>query len=89
MPGTDDGFDTPTGDHELTTSGVAGRCCPVCCLRLWELDGWLLEEPFRRLFDQLGGDVTALAAPQRLLLARVRGRACSDLDRTRRRHRAS
>jgi phosphohistidine swiveling domain-containing protein/membrane-associated phospholipid phosphatase len=75
-----DGFDVhaaPT--DELTTAGIAEMLPGVLPPRLWDVDSWLLEEGFRRLFVRLGGDVEGLARPH-ALLARYRGRVALDLD---------
>jgi phosphohistidine swiveling domain-containing protein len=78
--GTDDGFDVrPPSDVDCTTAGIAEMLPGVVPPRLWELDSWLVEEAFRRLFYRLGGDVEMLAEPH-ALLARYRARAALDLD---------
>jgi phosphohistidine swiveling domain-containing protein len=78
--GTDDGFDVhPAWDADWTTAGVAEMLPGVLPPRLWELDSWLVEEAFRRLFCRLGGDVAMLAEPH-ALIARYRARAALDLD---------
>jgi phosphohistidine swiveling domain-containing protein/membrane-associated phospholipid phosphatase len=77
--GVDDGFDVGRADAaDWTTAGIAEMLPGVMPPRLWELDSWLVEEAFRRLFCQLGGDVTTLAEPH-ALLARYRARAALDL----------
>jgi rifampicin phosphotransferase len=78
--GTDDGFDVrPDCAVDWTTAGIAEMLPGVLPPRLWELDSWLVEEAFRRLFCRLGGDVEMLADPH-ALLARYRARAALDLD---------
>jgi phosphohistidine swiveling domain-containing protein/membrane-associated phospholipid phosphatase len=78
--GSDDGFDVhPPADMDWTTAGIAEMLPGILPPRLWELDSWLVEEAFRRLFSLLGGDVALLAEPH-ALIARYRARAALDLD---------
>ena len=78
--GTDDGFDVrPSYGDEWTTAGIAEMLPGVMPPRLWELNSWLVEEAFRRLFCRLGGNVEMLTEAHGLL-ARYRARAALDLD---------
>jgi phosphohistidine swiveling domain-containing protein len=78
--GTDDGFDIhASADMDWTTAGIAEMLPGVMPPRRWELDSWLVEEAFRRLFWLLGGNVAMLAEPH-ALIARYRARAALDLD---------
>jgi pyruvate,water dikinase len=78
--GTNDGFDVhQRSSDDWTTAGIAEMLPGVLAPRLWELDSWLVEEAFRKLFHGLGGDVESLAQPH-ALLARYRARAALDLD---------
>lgn len=79
---TDDGFDTPIDDHELTTAGIVEMVPGVLPPLRWELNRFLLEEAFRSVLDNLGlfrGD----RAEDRPLVRRVRGRVAIDFDQLR------
>ncbi|MFQ5966360.1 MAG: PEP/pyruvate-binding domain-containing protein [Acidimicrobiia bacterium] len=78
--GSDDGFDTdPMQACTYTTAGIAemvpGQLPPL----LWTINGTLLEEAFRRLFDGLGALPDQLVDAQGMI-ARFRGRAALNLD---------
>jgi pyruvate,water dikinase len=77
--GDDDGFDAHLGGVTATTAGIAEMLPGVVPPRLWELNRWLLEEAFRRLFASLGGTVPG-CDPAGALLGRYRGRAAVNLD---------
>ena len=78
---TDDGFDVGAPDADcLTTAGIAEMLPGVIPPRLWELNSWLVEEGFRRLFDRLGADLHDLTPPHSLV-ARYRARAAIDLGK--------
>ncbi|MFQ5948684.1 MAG: PEP/pyruvate-binding domain-containing protein, partial [Acidimicrobiia bacterium] len=78
--GADDGFDTePMTAATYTTAGIAEMVPGLLPPLNWSLNGPLLEEAFRRLFDGLG------ALPEDLvhangMIARLRGRAALNLD---------
>jgi pyruvate,water dikinase len=79
--GNDDGFDTATPDDlsTFTTAGIAemvpGQLPPL----LWTINGTLLEEAFRSLFDGLGALPDNLHGPHAMIV-RHRGRAALNLD---------
>ena len=78
--GDDDGFDTTSDDlSTYTTAGIAEMVPGLLPPLLWTINGTLLEEAFRRLFDGLG------ALPENLheahaMIVRHRGRAALNLD---------
>lgn len=79
---SDDGFDSPIDDHELTTAGIAEMVPGVLGPLAWELNHYLLGEAFRSFLDNLGvlqGD----AADDRPFVRRVRGRVAIDFDQLR------
>lgn len=79
---TDDGFDTPIDDHELTTAGIVEMVPGVLPPLRWEIIHFLLEEAFRSVLDNLGlirGD----RAEEPPFVRRVRGRVAIDFDQLR------
>ena len=44
---TEDGFDTPIDDHELTAAGIVEMVPGVLAPLVWEVNRYLLEESFR------------------------------------------
>lgn len=79
---TDDGFDTPIDDHELTTAGIVEMVPGVLPPLRWEINRFLLEEAFRSVLDNLGlmrGD----HVEDRPFVRRVRGRVAIDFDQLR------
>lgn len=77
--GTADGFDTPIArDDTYTTAGIAETVPGVLPPLQWSTAAPLLENAFRRLFDQMGA--LPPLADHRPFLARVRGRAVLSLD---------
>lgn len=69
----DDGFDTPLDPRgDYTTAGVAEMLPPL----LWSLNGPMVDDAFRRLFDSLG----VRSSPDEPVVVRVRGRAAMNLD---------
>lgn len=77
--GTHDGFDTQIGSEDTyTTAGIAESVPGVLPPLQWSTVAPLLEDGFRRLFDQMGA-LPALA-DRRAFLARVNGRAVLSLD---------
>ncbi len=78
--GADDGFDTTPDDRSTyTTAGIAemvpGQLPPL----LWTINGTLLEEAFRSLFDGLGALPDDLYEAHAMIV-RHRGRAALNLD---------
>lgn len=77
--GDRDGFDTPIGvDHAYTTAGIAESLPGVLPPLQWTTAAPLLENGFRRLFDQM--NALPAIADDRPFLARVKGRAVLSLD---------
>lgn len=73
----DDGFDSVTStDASYTTAGIVEALPGVLPPLLWSLNGPMLEEAFRKLFDSLG--VTPPLHDR--VIVRVRGRAAINLD---------
>ncbi len=79
---TEDGFDTPIDDHELTTAGIAELVPGVQPPLLWELNAFLLEQAFRAVLDSLGA-IQGAQAEDRPFIRRVRGRVAVDFDQLR------
>ena len=79
---TDDGFDTPVDDHELTTAGIVEMVPGVLPPLRWELNQFLLEEAFRSVLDSLGL-IQGGPAEDHRFVRRVRGRAAIDFDQLR------
>lgn len=79
---TDDGFDTPVDDHELTTAGIIEMVPGVLPALRWDLNSFLLEEAFRSVLDSLG-IIRGSASEVRPFVRRVRGRAALDFDQLR------
>ncbi|HEX6197109.1 MAG TPA: PEP/pyruvate-binding domain-containing protein [Jiangellaceae bacterium] len=74
-----DGCDSPVDDAELMSGGVDEMLPGVLPPLIWDLNAFLVEEAFRRAFDDLG-----VNPPERTggsaIVRRVRGRAALDLD---------
>lgn len=79
---TDDGFDTPTDEHELTTAGIVEMVPGVLPPLRWEINQFLLEEAFRSVLDSLGL-IRGGPAEDHPFVRRVRGRAAIDFDQLR------
>ncbi len=79
---TDDGFDTPIDDHELTTAGIVEMVPGVLPPMRWELNQFLLEEAFRSVLDSLGL-IRGGPAEDHPFVRRIRGRAAIDFDQLR------
>lgn len=79
---TDDGFDTPIDDHELTAAGIVEMVPGVLPPLRWDLNRFLLEEAFRSVLDSLGL-IHGAPAEARPFVRRVRGRAAIDFDQLR------
>ncbi|NNE72235.1 MAG: hypothetical protein HKN26_01065 [Acidimicrobiales bacterium] len=79
---TDDGFDTPIDEHELTTSGIAEMVPGVQPPLRWEVNQFILEEAFRSVLDSLG-IIRGAQAEVRPFVRRVRGRVALDFDQLR------
>lgn len=78
--GDDDGFDTPPiPGHTYTSEGIAEMLPGVLPPLLWTINGPLLEEAFRRMFDELGLAPDDLVESQ-AIVARIRGRAALNID---------
>ncbi|MFQ5555040.1 MAG: PEP/pyruvate-binding domain-containing protein [Acidimicrobiia bacterium] len=76
---TADGFDTPIGEKDTyTTAGIAESVPGVLPPLQWTTTAPLLEQGFRRLFDQM--DALPAEADRKPFLARVNGRAVLSLD---------
>lgn len=76
----DDGFDVrPVEGCTYTSAGIGEMLPGVIPPLLWSIDGPLLEEGFRELFDQLGSLPEPLDAPL-AVIGRFRGRAALNLD---------
>lgn len=76
---TNDGFDSPYDEHELTTAGIVEMVPGVLGALSWDLNSFLLEEAFRSVFAALGLGFQAPAVDQKLV-RRVRGRVALDFD---------
>jgi pyruvate,water dikinase len=74
-----DGFDSPMSDDDLTTAGIAEMLPGVLPPLRWEIASHLVEQAFRRLFDDLTGS-SAWVDPDPPLLRRVHGRAALDFS---------
>ena len=75
----DDGFDTSTRARtRWTTAGIAETLPGVLPPLRWSTAGFLLEDAFRRLFDELG--VLPDLPPPSTILGRFRARAALNLD---------
>ncbi|KGN40706.1 PEP/pyruvate-binding domain-containing protein [Knoellia aerolata] len=75
----DDGFDTPTPDGaRWTTAGIAETLPGVLPPLRWATAGFILEEAFRRLFDEL--EVLPELPPPATIIGRFRARAALSLD---------
>lgn len=72
-----DGFDSPMSDDDLTTAGIAEMLPGVLPPLRWELASHLVEQAFRRLFDDLRAS-SEWVDPDKPLLRRVHGRAALD-----------
>ena len=79
---SDDGFDTPIDDHELTTAGIAELVPGVQPPLQWELNAFLLEQAFRAVLDSLGV-LQGAQVEDRPFIRRVRGRVALDFDQLR------
>ncbi len=80
-PADDDGFDTPAvPDHRYTTAGIAEMVPGVLPPLQWDVNGFLLEESFRALFDDLDALPPSLVGDHGMI-GRFRGRAALDLTR--------
>jgi rifampicin phosphotransferase len=80
--GTDDGFDTSTDDHDLTTAGIGEMVPGVLPAIRWELNRFILDEAFRSMFDSLGFRLGG-AGNDAPFVRRVRGRAAIDFGQLR------
>lgn len=79
--GSNDGFDTNTDDHELTTAGIAEMVPGVLPALRWELNRFILEEAYRSVLDSLGFRLSGSdSAP---FVRRVRGRVAIDFAQLR------
>lgn len=75
----DDGFDTPArATARWTTAGIAETLPGVLPPLRWATAGFLLEEAFRRLFDEL--DALPALPSSSTILGRFRARAALSLD---------
>ncbi|MCP5028692.1 MAG: hypothetical protein GY929_20655 [Actinomycetia bacterium] len=79
---SDDGFDTPVDDHELTTAGIVEMVPGVLPPLRWEVNRFLLEEAFRSILASLGV-IRGRAVEDRPFVRRVRGRVAIDFDQLR------
>lgn len=77
-----DGFDTPNRAGDLYAPGGVAEMLPgVLPPLLWTINGPLVEEGFRRLFDRLGVLPTDLDHQPYALLGRFSGQIALDLTR--------
>ncbi len=76
---TDDGFDSPYDEHELTTAGIVEMVPGVLGALSWDVNSFLVEEAFRAVLAGLGLGMRTPAV-DRTLVRRVRGRVALDFD---------
>lgn len=76
-----DGFDSATGEDELTTAAIGETLPGVLAPLTWQLASHLVDEAFHRVLDDLA--VLTTDRDDALLVRRVRGRAALDFSQLR------